>query len=278
MAMLPAVMYGILGQFSRMLPGDDYGRMYWALTLGPWENVLNRRSLWGGSYSRYFIHGFIAPYDTFAVSVLPIVNIILLILGLSWLGMQVLNCLHVKRNKLALSVSFASIAAAASIHGQYVPEAFYWFSGSGPYFLPVILFMVFLAAASFVAQKLQSGKMLTAFAIAGAGICFVLAGFSEMHLAFQFSASLLLLLALGIAVEHTLRWKVIALLGAGIFGALCSLVVYVTAEGLHVRAAYLEEFPYSNPIRDLPELAVQSLFDVYGLVTHHETMAGFILL
>ena len=112
-AVMPAILYAFLGQFSRMT-WDDFHHLRLGLENGPWENVLYWRSRWNGAYGDYFLHGLLGPFDTAVPSAFPIIIIAIWMLGLTWLLSQIMAFLKVWRYRKALAVSLAALTVAAS--------------------------------------------------------------------------------------------------------------------------------------------------------------------
>ena len=240
MAMAPAIVFAILGQFSRMV-GDDFHHLLLGRELGWWENVLYGRSRWGGSYSYYIFHGLLGPLDTAVPSAFPIIIIAIWILGLAWLLCQIMVFLNVLRYRKTFAVSLAALTVAASVSAFYGPQSFYWYSASARYTFPLALFTVYLALMLKAGQGRRSITWLAVCALGGTFICFISAGFSEMYLVFQL-AFLSLLLALLLAfTTRSLRWKVLGLIGCGWLGTMASLAVQWTAPGRAIRSENFAE-------------------------------------
>ena len=277
MAMAPAVLYAILGQFSRMT-WDDYLWLRHGLEKGPWENVLYWRSRWNGAYSDSFLHGLLGLADTAAPSALPIILIAIWILGLTWPISQILAFLKVWRHRKKLAISLAALTVAASVHAFYTPQSVYWYTASAAYTLPLGLFTVYLALMLHAAEARRSIARLAVSALAGALICFISAGFAEMYLVFQLAFISFLLVILFVFTTGALRWKVLALIGGGWLGTMASLAVQWTAPGRSIRAEAIWQYPQFQPIRNLHDLGTHALYDTYHMVVNQETIVSFMLL
>ena len=281
MAMAPAIVFAILGQFSRMV-GDDFDHLRLGLEHGPWQNVLYWRSRWNGAYSDYLIHGLLGRFDVVVPPAFPIIIIAIWILGLAWLLCQIMVFLNVLRYRKTFAVSLAALTVAASVSAFYGPQSFYWYSASARYTFPLALFTVYLALMLKAGQGRRSITWLAVCALGGTFICFISAGFSEMYLVFQL-AFLSLLLALLLAfTNRSLRWKVLGLIGCGWLGTMASLAVQWTAPGRAIRAeTFAETFarhPELQPTRHLPDLAYIALHETYELVVNQNTITSFLLL
>ena len=281
MAMAPAIVFAILGQFSRMV-GDDFDHLRLGLEHGPWENVLYWRSRWNGAYSDYLIHGLLGRFDVVVPPAFPTILIAIWILGLAWLLYQIMVFLNVWRYRKALAVSLAALTVAASVNAFFTPASFYWFSGSVRYTFPLALFTVYLALMLKVGRGRRSITWLTVSALGGMFICFMSAGFSEMYLVFQLAFMSFLLALVSVFTTGTLRWKVLALFSGGWLGTMASLAVQWTAPGRAIRAEnFVETFarhPEFQPTRHLPDLAYIALHETYELVVNQNTITSFLLL
>ena len=277
MAIVPAVFYAILGQFSRMT-WDDYLWLRHGLEKGPWENVLYWRSRWNGAYSDSFLHGLLGPFDTAAPSVLPTILIAIWILGLSWLISQIMSFLKVWRYRKTVAVSLAGLTVAASVNAFYTRQSFYWLSGCVRYTFPLAMFIVYMALMLEAVRGRRSIAWLTMSALGGTFICFMIAGFSEMYVVVQLTFMSILLVLLFAFTTCTLRWKVLALFGGGWLGTVASLAVQWTAPGRAIRAEAIWEYPQFQPIRHLPDLASLALHDTYQLAVNQDTIVSFMLL
>ena len=200
-ALMPAVLYAVLGQFSRMT-SDDYVHLQRGLEFGPWANMLHWRDTWNGSYSYYFVHGLVARWDTLVPSLTAIFIIVTWSLGLGWLVWQILAFMEVKRYRSALAISLAALCVAASINAFYSPQSMYWFSASVRYTFPLAVFTVYLALMVVVAKRLRSNARLALSTLAAAAICFISAGFAETYLVYQLVFMSLMLTGLYVFVAR----------------------------------------------------------------------------
>lgn len=89
-AFLPLAVFAYLGTFSRLI-WDDYCVLGTGLALGPWENMLQWRASWNGSYSYYLLHGLIAPVDLVAVRLFPALIMLLWLVGLALLAYKAIS-------------------------------------------------------------------------------------------------------------------------------------------------------------------------------------------
>ena len=277
MAVMPAILYAFLGQFSRMTR-DDYIFLSRGRELGPVQSMLYWRNVWSSNYSTPFLHGLLGPFDTVVPSAFPIVLTAIWMLGLTWLLSQILAILNVWRYRNTLAVSLSALTVTASIHAFYTPQSFYWYSASAPYTLPLALLTVYLALMLDVVKVRRSITRLALSALGGAFICFTSAGFAEMYLVFQLAFMSFMLAILFAFTRGTLRWKVLALIGGGWLGTVASLAVQWTAPGRSIRSEVIWQYPQFQPMRHLPDLASLALRDTYHMVVNQETIVSFMLL
>lgn len=276
LALLPAALYAYLGSHSRMII-DDFWHLRIAHENGPWENVLFWHNSWNGSYSDFFLHGLLAPFEESAPVITAVLIVVAWTLALTWLLRLALGLWGVGREALWIALSSSALIVAASIHAQYTPESFYWMSASLRYSLPLAGLTAWLGLLLRVESRQPKPKSLYAGTLTSALVCFAVAGVSEMYLALQFSF-LSLLLAPAIILMRSIRIRSVPLLAAGWLGTLASLFVQWNAPGRINRHALLNTMPQFRPMRDPVALLRHTLADTYQLQMTPETLSGFALL
>ena len=237
--MVPVGLYAYLGQFSRII-ADDFNLMTVGRALGPWGSMLYWRNTFNGSYSHYYLHGLLAPFDTLVPRIMPTIFIAIWLFGLACIVCQILTVLQIQRDRLPVSVAVAALTVTAAINAFHSTQSFLWYAASTRYALPLAALSIYLAALLKGVLHLRGVRDLTLAAVASAVASLVIAGFSEMHLVFQLS---LFTFGLGFAfvlMDKTRRNGTIVLLGAGWIATVLSLALQWTVPG--VCATYAEEY------------------------------------
>ena len=273
-ALLPLGLFAYLGQFSRLM-SDDYCAIAVGRELGPWQGTLYWFNNWAGSYANFFLKSALAPLDTLLPRLTPTVIIIVWILGAIWLAGSVLKnvCCHSRR----LGASVIALAlVAASLNAFYSPQSFYWFAASTHYALPLAMLSVYLGMCAHVWQRPADDRAVP-WAIAGALLCFITAGASEIFVAFQLTFVTLCLLPI-IAFWRTRKMHGLAnVVGAGWLATLGGFLLQVNSPGLATRAA-IDAARFGHAIRDASDLVAATLSQGFQLVGHPPVFAGFMLL
>lgn len=270
---LPLMLFAYLGSHSRLII-DDYLHLVNGLELGPWQNALNQRNLWNGSYSDYVLHALVAPLGAAAPRVIPVITIALWFVGLVWLVYRVLAFARVKKFQRTTAIALGAAIAAVTINGLLTPRAIYWFAASVRYTLPLAILSLYLALT--LEMLTRQGSLRWA-AIAGALICFFNAGLSEMYLVVQLMFFIVSLPATYVFLKGPPRRYIIVMFGTGFLASLASMIVQLTSPGVTIRAGHFEEY-WGVPDRSLYNLLKKSAAEMLELAIDPEIFAGFILL
>ncbi len=277
LALLPSALYAYLGSFSRMLP-DDFRHLSLGLAHGPWANMLHWRERWNGAYADYFMHGILAPLGKSAPSVLPSLLIAIWLLGLTWLLAQCLDILQVKAGRWAWALAGASLIVAGCINAQFAPATLFWQAASLRYLFPFALFCLYLALMLTMGRRVRANPGLAAAGLLSGLAAFAIAGFSELHLAFQLGALLLLVAYVISYAPRMLRARAIVIIGGGILGSLASLALQLTAPGLTMRAEAVSGDGIAPSLPNLMGVAGDALGDLYRALMRLSTLESFWLL
>ena len=271
----PILLYAYLGHFSRLM-SDDYCAIAIGKELGAWDGMRHWYESWAGSFANFFFKSAIAPLDTAAPSITP-----LLILALFWLavafllhqGMRLMGLEHPRR---PLSFLLAAATVAASVNALYSPQSFYWFAASTHYTLPLAPLAGFLGLSLLAAGERNHARV-AALAVAGGGLCFVSGGASEIFVAFQIAFVTLCALPL-LAVRRSRAWNNAAVvIGAGWLATLAALALQLASPGLAQRAAY-DSAQFGQALREPVALLRGTLALTLEYLGHPPAFAGFVLL
>ena len=293
LCLAPALIYAWLGQFSRTLDDDDYCPIVIGQEMGPWDGTVYWYHYWSGGYSSFFFAAAMAPLDTQIPRIAPALFIAFWMVGLSWLVFQGLAYLKIDRSRRLLSVAIAALAVAASINAFYSPQSFYWyFGGIRNNTLSLPLLTIYLALALWIAgrgaalPKNESG-ISSAFLrvrvgdwgviIAGAALCFISAGASEVSLAFQLVVLTFCLLASFALLRPSARYRYALVFGMGWLATLGSMAIQLPAPGVARRMAITFEH-IDMPNRSLSALMPKTFSLTFDHLGHPEVFAGFVML
>lgn len=273
-AFLPLGSFAYLGQFSRLM-SDDYCAVAVGRDLGAWQGTLYWFNNWAGSYANFFLKSVIAPLDVLLPRFMPAIIILIWLLGAIWLVRSASKTLgfHPRRPSAILA---ASLLVTASLNGFYSPQSYYWFAASTHYALPLALLTVYLALCAHVQQASPDARV-GLWAVAGAILCFLTAGASEIFVAFQLTL-LTLCLAPIIAFWRSDKLRGLAVVvGAGWFGTFVGFLLQLSSPGLATRAA-VDAARFGHAIRDASDLLAVTLSRTFQHVGHPPAFAGFMLL
>ena len=277
LALVPALAYAWLGTYSRL--ASDWLVILYGKALDPWANIVYWRSYGSGSYSFFALHSLVAPaFDERIAPLTPPLLVCLWTLGMAWLIASVLpriGCQH-DRRKIALGIS--ALAAAASLQALYHPQAFYWYSASTRYILPLALLAVYLGLALRAARHGESPRGLSLLALAGAGICFAAAGLSELHAIFQWVLLSCLIVFAILSTRRALRRDLVAMLGAGWAASSASLAIQVSAPATQLRMTENSAGGVWHPIRELSRLVNSTALATFDKLGDQTLFASFMLL
>ncbi len=276
LALVPALLFAYLGQFSRMI-ADDYYTIALGQELGAWDGMLYWYNSWSGSYTHFFLRSAMGLLDTLAPVITPPVIVALWLFGLSWLVFQGLACLRIGNSRRALAIAISALIIAASINAFYSPQSFYWHAASIPYTLPIALLTIYTAMAIWIAQRLGRNSSSLLGIIAGGMLCFISAGLSEVFLVFQITFLTLCLLMSFAFLRSPLRRPYVLSFGTGWLATLIGLGITVHAPGVARRTAYIVQRD-GQPDRSIPILISETLNQTFGYIGNPQAFAGFILL
>ena len=272
LALVPVALFAYLGQFSRLL-ADDYCIISLGRELGAWGYMTHKLDTWGGGYANWFLKGAMAPLDTLIARITPTVIIVLWLAGLSWLVFQILIYLKIDHSRRALSVALSALIVAATIHAFYSPQSFYWYSASTQNALSIALLTIYMALALWLARR--RGRLWGI--IAGAALCFIAAGSSEVFVAFQAIFLTFCLLAVFAFLPPPRRRGHLLIFGSGWLATLAGLVIQLSSPGIARRAAIIEE--YIGPLnREMPLLLDRTLGWTFDYLGHPQVFLGLVML
>ncbi len=273
LSLAPLLLYAYLGQFSRII-ADDYCVIAQGQTRGAWDYMIHTGKTWSGGYSFALFAEMTEPLGIHSARIAPTILIVLWLVGLRWLIVQRLAGLKIDHSRRALSVTMAALTVAAVINAFYSPQSLYWEIVVIRYTLPLALLTVYMALALWTARR--PGNIPTSLGIiAGGGLCFISAGFSEMYVVFQSTfLTLCLLMALTLAPGNVRRSYAFAF-GVGWLATLCSLTIQLISPGVARRAAsYADETMY----RSLSALVSETMQRLLDYIDSPPVVLGFVML
>ena len=271
-ALLPPLLFAILGQYSRYM-ADDYCAVAVGRELGAWHGMRYWYENWAGSYANFFLKSLVAPLDSLLPRLTPACIILIWLAAGAWLFQLAWSRLGIQRDKYAMALVASAVMVSASLHAQYSPQSFYWFAASTHFTLPLPLLTLFLALSIWSAGDLSPRRRALS-ALVGGIICFVSAGMSEVIVAFQVTfASLLALLLWRFDVAAKAR----PVLAAGCIGTLIAFALQVISPGVAIRQAVDAEI-MGLAMRDPAQLFGATLSEAFKHFGHAPAFAGFMLL
>ena len=278
LALVPALLFAYLGQFSRLMP-DDYKYLGKPVEIGIWQALHYFRDTWHGDYTNFLLFGLLAPLGALVPSVFPSALIVIWIAGSALLYLQVFTFLEIRRQRYFIAIALASLTVAAAINGLDTQHSFYWLSATVEYTLPPALLLICLTLMVEAAGLLHTRLRLATAALVVAAIGFVIAGFSEMYLVFQLAFLGLLIVGLSLFRDLSKRRIYFVLTLAGFLGTLASVPVQLSSPGIAYRGSQDYNYGYRvEPIRDLSALLSQTLSTTFRYATVQASFTGIGLL
>ncbi len=272
LALLPLLLFGYMGQHSRML-SDDYAYLAVGRDLGPWEAIFHWRNTWNGGYTDQLMHGVFARFGADAPRILPGLLVTLWLLALTWLLKCTLCRLKVKSHRNSISLGAAALTVVAMINAFHSQQSIYWYTVNVAYGLSLAAFILFLVFVLKSASIFDDSHWLLPAAVFGFAYCFMAAGFGAMYMVFQLCSLAFLLVLAVLYARRTGRKTVLVLISAGLAATAASFLIQITAPGVALRSARISPVE-SVSKRALPDLA-EALFWFAG---QEETFAGFVML
>jgi len=270
LSLAPLILYAYLGQFSHLI-ADDYCYFASGQARGAWGGMLNNYNRVSSGYAGDFLVQALAPLGDLAPRMAPALMIALWMVGLSGLVFQVLTYLKINDSRRALAVAISAFIVAASIHAFYSPQSFYWLEAAISYTLMPVLLAIYMALALWLRSRLFVWGI-----IAGAALCFISAGMSEMSLVFQLAFLTFCLLMIVMLAQPSARRSYMLVFGAGWLGTLGSLVIQLSSPGAARRAGDLGtrmDQPYW-----IETLASETWHRIKDYIQEPQVFLGFVIL
>ncbi len=278
LASLPALLYAFLGLSSRLM-GDDFGLFAGSLHLGGWHNFLYWWNGWYSSYTFILFNDLLAPLGPeYIAQAFPAINIALWWTGLTWLYAIALGRLRLNRNRWPISLALAALTIAAAFTSFQTWESVFWYAASVRYVLPIGVFMIFLANAISFADRPRSKRLTGAAALLGALLCFVNAGFSELHSALQLLSLSLALPLVFVIFDRTRFRSDVFLIAAGWLASAASLLLQLLSPGWSARVNKLLQIDTADPMHSLPQLFVETIGTTLDFFCYRAGIPSFLLM
>ena len=272
----PVALYGWLGQYLRPL-NDDYYTLRIGRELGAWEGMLFHLRSWSGGYTNFLIKSAMAPLDTWAPAVTIWLLVAMWLTAALWLTRGLLPRFGIGRPHWKLQIIVAACIVIASIYSQYSRQVFYWHGAAIAYSMPVTILTMFLALLVGSPLRSATRRQMAGRASAGALLCFLSAGFSEIFVGLQTA-----LLTLGLLLAPTLsrgklRQNYLTLLGVGWLATLASLLIQSKSPGVALRLE-AQSILHTMTVRDYLDWVAPALDLALFYVGHPPAVAGFVFL
>ena len=277
LAFMPTLMFAYIGQFSRPV-FDDYWRIGLPLDLGIWKAMLYMREIWNGDYTNFLFQGLLAPVGSMVTSAFPLVLILAMLFGYSWLINKVLSWKNTCTHPRLSAVTLASLMTAATINAFYDFEQFFWYTGAVEYSFPTALLLIGIAVSVETAQRLRGRFQHGLAAAAIIFLSFLNAGFSEAYMGFQMSFVALIAVFVFSLYRGMKRETYFILALAACLGTFASIPVQLSSPGIAYRTSLSQNFDYAiAPVRDLPQLLSGTTELLMNHLGDQNVFAGFVL-
>lgn len=277
MSLAPVAFYAVLGSFSRLM-ADDWSAYAAGMYLGGRDFFFYNWNSWTSSFAHILLMDMLAPLGGEAMpAIFPAVILILWLLGLTWLLSLCIKPGRLLCDYRLLALMGSGFVVSAAVFGLPTLESLYWHISSLRWSLPLGSLLLFLAAAVAFCHAPRSRLALTGGLITSALFCFVNAGLGELQIPYQFALLALLFVATPFFFSSLQRRNLRLTLLAGLLGTLASALLQLTAPGLSTRVATSLQLEWSRPVRNLPDLLVETMRESLWFLGNQGTIAGFLL-
>ena len=267
LALLPVLLFVYLGQFTRPMDWDDLC----FLRIGQ-QGVLGGTLHWlrhfTGSYASYFLLNALTPLGTLAPPIMTTLIIVLWLFGSFWLVFEGLARLGINRRR-PLAAAAAALAVAAVLNSLHSPQSLYWYADDYILLLPLLL----LHLALWLRPLPSSAWRL----IAGAALCFIAAGASEIGVGIQLAFFTFCLLMSFALLPSSARRPHALFFGAGWLATLAGFIIQLSAPGAAHRAAATVDH-MGMPDQPLSDLMSDAFSRTFGYLGHPPLFGGFAML
>ena len=276
LCLAPMLLFAWLGWHTRPYTDDfchitDFGQR------DLWELILQQRNADNnGSYSTLVMAVALGPSGLAIVQIFPALLIALQFIATCALCNRSLRMLGISRHRLPIALGLAALLVGAVCASVLTRQAYYWFTASMKYSLPLALLPLFLLLTLHVAGAQARTLRLRLWMLVGGVLCFFIAGFAETF-TIPMLLGLTMLIAAAWRAGGNWRKRGLPMLGAGWLGSVASTLVMVTAPSIAVRAA---------SSADRPGIAQRSLLDYlrqvadawFSHLSDPEALAAFTLM
>ncbi len=268
LSLLPALLFVYLGQFTRPMDWDDFCLLKVGQEQGILGGTLHWLRDWTGSYASFFFINGLAPLDTLAPPIKTTLIIVLWLFGSFWLIFEGLARLGINRRR-PLAAAAAALAVAAVLNSLHSPQPLYWYADDYILLLPLLL----MHLALWLRPSPQSAWRL----IAGAALCFIAAGASEIAVGVQLAFLTFCLLMSFALLPSSVRRPHALFFGAGWLATLAGFIIQLSTAGAANRAAAIVDY-VGMPDQPLSALMRDAFSRTFGYLGHPPIFGGFAML
>jgi hypothetical protein len=288
---IPLLLHGYYGLFSRYL-ADDFCTAGYYKTQGFIASMQFWRLTWSGRYSFYFFMNITHIIGQWITPYLTLIVITLWLLILLVLFRQIFQIIGITYSVLPI-ILLAGIVLFSTLDGSPdLYQSLYWHTGLITYVVP-LLFLTGYGAITL--SRISSGIPTSWRGMAlSAGITFVAGGFSETYVTLQVVVILAFLTTVYIFLKGEARRSGILFLSAGLFGAIVSMILVITAPGNFARLGFMPEplaftevvylalqdtllfsklSLYNNPLSSIIALLIPGLLALYLPIRNHQQVS-----
>ena len=267
LALLPVLLFVYLGQFTRPMAWEDFCLIEIGQKQGILGGTLHWLRNWTGSYASFFIINGLAPLDTLAPPIKTTLIIALWLFGSFWLIFEGLVHLGINRRR-PLAAAAAALATAAVLNSLHSPQPLYWYADDYILLLPLLLMHLALWLRS-----PQSAWRL----IAGAALCFIAAGASEIAVGVQLAFLTFCLLMSFALLPNSVRRPHARFFGAGWLATLAGFIIQLSTAGAAKRATTIVD-TVGMPDQPLSDLMPDAFSRTFGYLGYPPIFGGFTML
>ena len=267
LALLPVLLFAYLGQFTRPMAWDDFCLLKVGQEQGVLGGTLHWLRDWTGSYASFFFINGLAPLDTLAPPIKTTLIIVLWLFGSFWLVFEGLARLGINRRQ-PLAAATAALAVAAVLNSLHSPQPLYWYADDYILLLPLLLM--------YLALWLRSSQSAWRL-IAGAVLCFIAAGASEIAVGIQLAFLTFCLLMSFALLPSSVRLPHALFFGAGWLATLSGFIIQLSTAGAANRAADIVD-TVGMPDQPLSDSMPEAFSRTFGYLGHPSIFGGFAML
>lgn len=272
---IPVLLFAYLGSFSRMM-SDDYCTMAIGQQYGVWEGTAYWLSTWTGSYTNFFIKSGIAPLDTFAPTAAIWLTLIVWFVAIFIFLWQLSKYAGTIENRVFWITIITTTLIFGTVNALYSLQSYYWFAANIPYTLPLGLLTLYGGLVIRLARVQTWHRGAWVGLVISGAICLIIAGASEIILAFQVAFLVLICGMILLFITPPYRNRYLAIVGFGTMLTLSSFIMQILSPGIQNRLT-TEGNNIDRQLTSINEIVPETLKLTFEYIGHNEAFAGFMV-